>query len=170
MKQKKKKKKKKQIQERALRIVFCDYQPPYKELLEKAGVSTLYVDRLRAAMCEVYKVFKDIGPAYLKKYFTIQDSFYETRTAMPLVLPKFRSIRYGIRSFRYEGALLWSNLNKRSKDLSVLLDSCSWDDIGNFLQTCIKNSLLQTKSVEIWENSHTVPHYACINFKSYSTP
>ncbi len=34
-----------------------------------------------------------------------------------------------------------------SKGLGVLLDSCSWDDIGNFLQTCIvvKNSLLQTK-------------------------
>ncbi len=28
--------------------------------------------------------------------------------------------------------------NKRSKDLGALLDSCIWDDIGNFLQTCIK--------------------------------
>ncbi len=35
-----------------------------------------------------------------------------------------------------------SKWNKRSKDLGALLDSCSWDDIGNFLQTCIKNSLL----------------------------
>ncbi len=60
--------------------------------------------------------------------------------------------------------------NKRSKDLGALLDSCSWDDIGNFLQTCIKNSLLQAKSIEIWVNSHTVPYYACINFRSYSTP
>ncbi len=61
--------------------------------------------------------------------------------------------------------------NKRSKDLGALLDSCSWDDIGNFfLLTCIKNSLLQTKSIEMWVNSHTVPHYACINFRSYSTP
>ena len=40
-------------------------------------------------------------------------------------------------------------LNKRSMDLGALLDSCSWYDIGNFLQTCIKNSLLQTKSIEI---------------------
>ncbi len=62
------------------------------------------------------------------------------------------------------------NLIKRAKDLGALLDSCSWDDIGNFLQTCIKNSELQTKSIEIWVNFHTVPHYACINFRSYSTP
>ncbi len=61
-------------------------------------------------------------------------------------------------------------VNKRSKDLGALLDSCSWDDIGNFLQTCIKNSLLPTKSIEIGVNSHTLPHYACINLRSYSTP
>ncbi len=60
--------------------------------------------------------------------------------------------------------------NKRSKDLGALLDSCSWDDIGIFLQTCIKNSLVQTKSIEIWVNSHKVPHYTCINYRSYSTP
>ncbi len=35
-------------------------------------------------------------------------------------------------------------LNKRSMDLGVLLDSCGLYGIDNFLQTCIKNSLLQT--------------------------
>ena len=39
--------------------------------------------------------------------------------------------------------------NKRSMDLGALLDNCSWYDNGNFLQTCIKNTLLQTKSIEI---------------------
>ncbi len=63
-----------------------------------------------------------------------------------------------------------TTINKREKDLSALLDSFSWDAMGNFLETCIKNSLLQTKSFEVWVNSHTVPHYACINLRSYSTP
>ncbi len=31
-----------------------------------------------------------------------------------------------------------SKRNKRSKDLGTLLGSCSWADIDNFLQTCIK--------------------------------
>ncbi len=53
-----------------------------------------------------------IGPAYLKKYFNIKHSFYETRTAIPLVLPKFRSVRNGKRSFGYEGALIWNNFKK----------------------------------------------------------
>ncbi len=69
-------------------------------------------------MCEVYKVVNDIGLAYLKKYFTnftIKDSFYETRTAMSLVLHKVRSVRYGNTSFSYEGALLWNNLKNAFK-------------------------------------------------------
>ncbi len=37
------------------------------------------------------------------------------------------------------------SINKRSMDIGALLDSCSWYDISNFLQTCIKTSLLQTK-------------------------
>ncbi len=114
----KKKKKIEKIQEIALRFVFCDHQSPYKELRKKAGVSTLYVDRLTTPMCEVYKVVNDIGLAYLKKYFTnftIKDSFYETRTAMSLVLHKVRSVRYGNTSFSYEGALLWNNLKNAFK-------------------------------------------------------
>ncbi len=39
--------------------------------------------------------------------------------------------------------------NKSSTDLGALLDSCSWYDIGNCLQTCIKYSPLQTESAEI---------------------
>ena len=81
------------IQERPLQFIYCDYQSSYKELREKSGVTSLYVDRERTAMCEVYKVVNDIGPTYLKKYFTIKDTLYETRIAMSLVLPKFRSVR-----------------------------------------------------------------------------
>ncbi len=43
------------IQDTALRFVFCDHESPYKDLREMAGMSTLYVDRLRSAICEVCK-------------------------------------------------------------------------------------------------------------------
>ncbi len=57
-------------------------------------------------MCEVFKIVNDIGLFYPKN-ITINDRFYETRTVMPLVLPIFRSVRYGKRNLRYEGALLF---------------------------------------------------------------
>ncbi len=75
----------------------------------------------------------------------------------------------------YYAGIYAQELNKRSKDLGALLDSCSWDDIGNFLQTCIKKSLLQTKPIEIGLNITgnvvlTLNSQACMNFRSYSTP
>ncbi len=38
--------------------------------------------------------------------------------------------------------------NKRSKDLGALLDSCSWDDIGNFLQTVSKTHCCRLNQVK----------------------
>ncbi len=32
-------------------------------------------------MCEVLKVVNDIGPAYLKKYFTLKNRFYDTKNS-----------------------------------------------------------------------------------------
>ncbi len=89
---------------------LCDYHSSYNELREKAGMSTMYVGRLRTAMCEVFKVVNDIGPVYLKQYFTLKDSSYETRTAMPLVVLKFNSLKFGKGSFSYEGVFLWNYL------------------------------------------------------------
>ena len=56
---------------------------------ETAGMSTLYVGRLRSAMCEVFKAVNNIDSEYHKKYFTLKDYVYEARTVMPLIVPKF---------------------------------------------------------------------------------
>ncbi len=46
----------------------------------------------------------------------------------------------------------------------ALLNSCSRDGIGNFLQTCLKKSLLQTKSIEIWV--YTLTQYLTMHVSS----
>ena len=38
------------------------------------------------------------------------------------------------------GILQLQNANKRYKDLGALLDSCCWDNIGNFLQTFVSKT------------------------------
>ncbi len=104
-------------------------------------MSTLYVGRLRTAMCEVFKVVNDIGPAYLKKHFTLKDRLYETRTAIPLVLPKFNSVKFGKRSLNYEGVFLWNNLEntfKLSKSVKEFKGQIlTWNGPLCQCQTCI---------------------------------
>ncbi len=110
------------IQERALRFVFCDYESPYKDLRETAGMSTMYVGRLRSAMCEVFKAVNGIGPEYLKKYFSLKEQVHEIRTVKPLVVPKFKTVKFGKRCLSYEGAVLWNVLGNSFKLSESLSD------------------------------------------------
>ncbi len=101
--------------------MYCDHHSPYRELREKAGTSTLYVGRLRTAMCEVFKLVNDICPVYLKTHFILKDKFSETRAAMPLncgpgiAVPECNSVKFGERSFNYEGVFLCNNLENTYK-------------------------------------------------------
>ncbi len=85
-------------------------------------MSTLYVRLLRGAMCEVFKAVNDTRPEYLKKYFTLKDHIHETGTVMPLVVPKFKSVKFGKRSRSYEGAFLWNILGNSFKLSESLSD------------------------------------------------
>ncbi len=49
-------------------------------------------------MCEVYKIINEIGPIYLQKLYTQKKTPYESRAAVPVVVPKFRTIKFGKRS------------------------------------------------------------------------
>ena len=46
------------IQERALRILYDDYEPCYEELLRKADSNNLLIQRLRLMVVSVYKSLK----------------------------------------------------------------------------------------------------------------
>ena len=60
---------------------------------------------------------------------------------MPRVVPKLRSVRYGKRSFSYEGSLLWSNLenafklSKSAKEFRCQI--LRWDGPACQCQTCV---------------------------------
>ena len=44
---------------------------------------------------------------------------YNIRNENCLVLPNIRTVKYGLNSFRYQGAKLWNSLDNDIKDLDV---------------------------------------------------
>ncbi len=58
--------------------------------------------------CDISKAINDTGTEYVKKYFTLKDHVYETRAVMALVVPKFKSVKFGKRSLNCKGAFLWN--------------------------------------------------------------
>ena len=59
---------------------------------------------------EVYKIVNDIAPDYIKDLINIKKSTYNFRRENQASLPAVKIKRYGLRSFRYEAALIWNSL------------------------------------------------------------
>ena len=103
-------KKLEKLQEKALRLVYTDHVSSYSDLLIKAGMLSLSMQRLRFLAIEVYKCIKDINPKYLNDLFTKKTLFYDFRDTEILVQPDFNTVKFGYRSFSYYGAKLWNSL------------------------------------------------------------
>ena len=59
---------------------------------------------------EVYKIVNDFASDYTKDWINIKQSNYNFRRENQASLPAVKSIRYGLRSYRYEAALIRNSL------------------------------------------------------------
>ena len=102
------------VQERGLRAVFCDWNTPYKQLLDWAGLPTLTNRRLQEMAIIMYKVKFKLAPMYIQDLFSINLTSYNLRVK-EFSIPRFNSITYGKHSLRYLGlrfpAILDSHLH-----------------------------------------------------------
>ena len=110
------------IQERALKIIYRDYESSYDELLNKAKVPTLLIARLRLLLCEVFKSLRGLNPKYISEMFVVKELPYDLRNDTELYQQKMRTTTYGLRSVKYTGAKLWNDLSPILTDETDLLD------------------------------------------------
>ncbi len=99
------------LQCRALRFVFSDFNSTYEQLLKRANLPSLELNRLRAIALEVYKAYNDINPPYINSIF--QDNKkshnYNLRSQGSLTNTHSRS-NAGLHSFKHTGINIWNNL------------------------------------------------------------
>ena len=103
------------LQERALRFVFDDPTSSYESLLDRAGVNTLTLSRIKIIAAEVYKASHGQSPPYLVDMFTLRtDSHYNLRDSNTcfLNLPPVETVKYGKKSLHFEGVKIWNHLPK----------------------------------------------------------
>ena len=60
------------LQKRALRFLYNNYQLTYEELLDKANSSTMNVKRLRFLCVEIYKTINNLDPSFMKQIFELE--------------------------------------------------------------------------------------------------
>ena len=54
------------LQERALRFLLDDYESTYEQLLNKAGRSSMSINRLRTLCVEICKTLNELNPSFMK--------------------------------------------------------------------------------------------------------
>ena len=118
-----------QIQERALRILFADYNSSYLELLNRAGTTTLLIQRLRLIALAVFKSLHGLNPPCLNDMFSPKYVPYQLRDSSLLEQSRCRTTTYGLRSMSYIGAKLWNDL---PNDFKATTD---FTDFKRMLQT-----------------------------------
>lgn len=104
------------LQKRALQFIFREFTTSYSDLLEKSGKCSVYIGRLRKVHELVYKIVYDQHPSYLQFLAHSNNNHtYNLRNTWQLIIPKFKSIRYGKHSISYLLSVLWNNLQDEMK-------------------------------------------------------
>ena len=111
------------IQERALRFLTGCNTLSYIELLQKTGSTTMYINRMKCIAVEVFKCIYNLNPAFMNKMFVVKELDTDMRDPCILIVPRFKKIMYGRKTFSYFGAHLWNLLPSTYKEST---------DINNF--------------------------------------
>ena len=89
--------------------------------LKKVKRPTMYVSRMKSIGLEVFKCLHKRNPTYITDMVSISASPYDTQGGIKLIQPKVNSTRNGLKSFRYQGAIMWNELPtsvKNTEDVS----------------------------------------------------
>ena len=98
------------VQERALRFVYEGFSSSYEDLLQKPGLPSLRIRRMRTMAIEVFKIVNEMCPPVLANLVEKRSSSYNFRYSNILQVPTVHTSTFGKRSFRYVAPVLWNSL------------------------------------------------------------
>ena len=78
------------LQKRALRFLYDDFEASYEDLLSKGGKSKMNVRRLRTLCVEIYKTLNDLNPSFMNNIFKLKVNGRKVcdKYKLKLVIPK----------------------------------------------------------------------------------
>ena len=103
-----------QVQEQALRAVYCDTRSSYNEFLRKAKLATLGCRRLQDIAIIMYKAKYNICPPYKTFLSSINLAMGSEILGTFLFLDTTQQLTGD--SLRYVGPVIWSKLSKDVKN------------------------------------------------------
>ena len=126
------------IRHRTLQVVYDDFNKSCDQLLEQNKDLSIHQRHLCYLAIEVFKSITHLNSQFMWFYFEEKPTTYNLRDGSRLVLPKTKSLRFGINSLQFRGSLLWNNLPvfvKICQSLNVF--KLELKNMGNIHCTCL---------------------------------
>ena len=100
------------LQKRALRFLFNDYDSTYEDLLEKSGYPNMNLRRQRTLCIEIYKTLNKLNPGYMNDIFKLRntDRLTQEKYKLNLEISKPNQTTFGTRSLKSYGPKIWNSL------------------------------------------------------------
>ena len=110
------------IHERALRIVYKDYDLCFEELLIKSGSVKIHHRNLQILVTEIYKVINNLSPILMKDVFRVRNIKYDLRSRVNFTPHNVRCVHCGTETFSFLSPRIWAqapNEIKTSNSLNI---------------------------------------------------
>jgi hypothetical protein len=102
------------VHEKAIRVVFNDFNSPYVQHLNNQEKESLYDQRLKSVIYMIFKIMSNEAPPLNSDFFKLIDVPYNFRSPM-LSQEMYNTQTYGFNSMRISGASLWNKLPSNVK-------------------------------------------------------
>ena len=103
------------LHERALRLVYIDYESTFEDLLTKGGSFTVHDYNIQTLAIESYKLYNNISQTIFGELFTRNNNGYYLRSKSDFVIPQIRTVLKGSNSIRYFGPIIWKLIPEELK-------------------------------------------------------
>ena len=99
----------KHLHEKCLKLIYCDKNPSYEELLEKDGSVSTHRRNTQDLAIEMHKVRNQLASMIIANAFTtVPENHYNPRNYNGFRFPFARTVYHGTESISYLGPKVWA--------------------------------------------------------------
>ena len=106
--------------ERALRLVYSNYESSFEDLLIKDGSFTVHHYSIQTLVIELYKAYNNVSQTIFGELFTRNNNDYCLRLKSNFVITSIRTGLKGSYSVRYFGPIIWTLIPEELKNITSL--------------------------------------------------
>ena len=103
------------LHERALSLVYYDYESTFEDLLTKDGSFTDHHYNIQSLAIELYELYNNISQTILGELFTRNNNGYYLHSKSDVIL-QIRTVLKGSNSVRYFGQIIWNLIPEKLKN------------------------------------------------------